>query len=232
MPRDRVKPTTLRPEAQARDRFVRDTAEHTMAVLRDDGLYRHLRFQRPDSSFYYFDLVTWPGHLVICGDAGDYHFSRARDMFAFFGPQGARAGFDDVEYGINAWYWGEKLQGARAGRDGAMSYSHDAFRAQLYQWAEQEAEDGWNYEMYPGLLREALDREVLYDWTHSAAEARERLDEVMRDVDDHDLFSDAWEWDLRELDHRFLWCCWAIVWGIEQYRAATREAATQEAVTA
>lgn len=27
-------------------RFARDTAQHEMTVLHDDGLYRHLRFQR------------------------------------------------------------------------------------------------------------------------------------------------------------------------------------------
>jgi hypothetical protein len=34
--------------------------------------------------------------------------------------------------------------------------------------------------------------------------------------------NDSWEWDLREYDFRFLWCCWAIVWGIERYRAAAK----------
>jgi hypothetical protein len=27
----------------------------------------------------------------------------------------------------------------------------------------------------------------------------------------------------------FLWCCWAIVWGIGQYRAASKSAATEPA---
>ena len=124
------------PEAAARERFVHDTSTHELSVLRDEGEYRHLRFKAPDHGFYYFDLVTWPGHLVICGDAGDYHFSRTRDMFEFFEPRGSRGGFDDVEYGINAHYWGEKLQGARAGRESAMSYSRDALRAHVIEWFE------------------------------------------------------------------------------------------------
>lgn len=49
-------------ETEARERFDVDVAEHKMTVLRDEGLYRHLRFQKPGTSCYYFDLVTWPGH--------------------------------------------------------------------------------------------------------------------------------------------------------------------------
>jgi hypothetical protein len=87
--------------AKSRERFEQETAEHEMTVLRDDGLYRHLRFQRPGTSIYWFDLVTWPGRLVICGDCGDLMFSRLRDMFEFFGPDSSRGGFEDARWGIN-----------------------------------------------------------------------------------------------------------------------------------
>lgn len=197
--------------AVARRRFAADTAEHEMTVLRDDGLYRHLRFNPPGSWTYGYELVTWPGYLAIVGDAGDYVFARIEDMFKFFGPQGARGGFEDEEWGINPGYWSEKLQGRP---DFAQVYSHDAFKARLYEWADAEAD--WS-DVYPSLLRGAVDRELLHSYTFSDAEARERMDDV---DDDGTLFS-GWEWDLRDYESRFLWCCWAIVWGIGRYRAAT-----------
>src|ERR1035438_10338294 len=64
--------------------FLADVAEHAMAVMQDNGVYRHLRFRKPGSSNMWFDLITWPGSLVISGDMGTWAFSRVEDMFAFF----------------------------------------------------------------------------------------------------------------------------------------------------
>ncbi len=118
--------------AKSRERFERDTAEHEMAVLHDDGVYRHVRFQQPGTSCYYYDLVTWPGHLAICGDMGDWTFSRIRDMFEFFAGERQAAG-------INPSYWSQKLRGDRAGRDISRRYSEDALRAHVIDWFEQQA---------------------------------------------------------------------------------------------
>jgi hypothetical protein len=53
------------------ERFAKETAEHDMEIVHDDGLYRHLRFrhQGPNySSWYWFDLITVPGSLIFRGD--------------------------------------------------------------------------------------------------------------------------------------------------------------------
>src|ERR1700760_3629526 len=90
-------------EIAAREAFDREITRHEMKVVRDDGLYRHLRFKRPDTGMYYFDLITWPWHLCITGDASDgLVFSRTEDMFTFFGSS--------PDYRINPKYWAEKLQ--------------------------------------------------------------------------------------------------------------------------
>jgi hypothetical protein len=203
-------------EQRVRERFVGDTAEHVLTIIRDDGLYRHLRFNKPGTWVYGFDLVTWPGYLAIVGDAGDYVFSRVRDMFEFFEPGGARGGFEDERWGINPHYWSEKLQAPLP--PAALTYSHDALRDRVLGWARDHCE--WDAEMvYPSLLIEALEREVLYGYTHDEREGHARLDILEQEVG----YMDCWEWDLREYDFRFLWCCWAIVWGIALYRAATIE---------
>lgn len=210
--------------AKSRERFVREIAEHQMDVLRDDGLYRHLRFKRPGTSNYYFDIVTWPGYLAVVGDCGDFVFSRTRDMFEFFGPSGARGGFEDARWGINPHYWSKKLQAPRP--DGAEVYSADAARACVLEWLVDRADGmhAWDefdeagpcggraaFELYQALREQILDHDL-----YSEDEAR-RLIEDFEHNDDR--IYDAWEWSFREYDWQFLWCCWAIVWGIEQYRA-------------
>jgi hypothetical protein len=202
----------LERDQAARERFLNDTRKHEMTVLRDDGLYRHLRFQEPGSSFYWYDIVTWPGRLVICGDAGDWMFARIPDMFEFFmGRSGST--------GINPRYWAQKLQ-APKGWSGAQAYEFDTFTALVREWLEDEVEQVDD----PDALRAAVQERILDDPDggayHDESEALRRL----RDFQHNGRgIQDAWDWDLREYDWSFLWCCWAIVEGIQQYRATQAE---------
>lgn len=41
-------------------RFLIDTAFHRLEIIRDDGLYRHLRMQQPGTSCYYTTLLPGP----------------------------------------------------------------------------------------------------------------------------------------------------------------------------
>jgi len=67
-----------------RERFLKDIKKHELKIIRDDGVYRHIRLKNPDSYAYNFDLITWPGYLCVTGDMGDWIFSRIEDMFNFF----------------------------------------------------------------------------------------------------------------------------------------------------
>jgi hypothetical protein len=189
------------------DRFARETAEHQMTVLRDDGLYRHLRF-RGDRIFYWFDLITVPGTLIFQGDGQSFVFSRTEDMFEFFrGPVGR----------INPQYWAEKLTSIRDGRAGVKVYSEDLFRQQVIESFVESAQCGG----VPRGTGRALRERVLDDeggYLGFEAEARRLLNEF-----EHDgfQFSDTWEWDVREHDWWFLWACHAIVWGIACHDAGT-----------
>jgi hypothetical protein len=44
--------------------FLKDVSKHTMAVLLDKGVYRHLQFKDNGSNVMWFDIVTWPGFLA------------------------------------------------------------------------------------------------------------------------------------------------------------------------
>lgn len=194
-------------DEEVRQRFERDTAKHELTVLRDDGLYRHLRFQTPGTSVYFYDLITWPGHLVICGDAGDYHFARIADMFEFF---------ESDRGGINPHYWSEKLQsGAGPGADIARRYSYDVLKARLDEWVTDLVDWGDISNADADALRQAV-REQILDRGDAHHEYSAR--ELLQQFEHNGRRIESWEWDLRDYDTRFLWCCWAIVRGIARYR--------------
>ena len=112
-----------------REHFESATAEHTVEAVRDDGLYRHLRCQKPGTWIYGFDIVTWPGYLAFVGDVGDFVFSRTRDMFEFFRGQAP-----------NPDYWSEKLQGPGPAHQAVLDFDDDAFA----QAAREHGVDTWD----------------------------------------------------------------------------------------
>ena len=186
------------------ERFAKETAGHEMTVLHDDGLYRHLRFRDPESPFYWFDLVTWPGNLAVNGDCGSFIFARTTDMFEFF-----RRGE------INPGYWAEKI---RCGSS-LKSYSEDKFR----QLVIEHFIDAARYGGIPKGLGKAVREDLLrVHETYDESGARQVLDGfAFCDF----RFHDTWEWDLHDWDWTFLWCCHAIRWGIRQYDAASKQEA-------
>lgn len=102
--------------------LLEQTGDHELNVLHRDGLYRHLRFQKPGTGMWHWDLVTWPGSLAIRGDIGEgYIFTRERDMLGFF-DHGQPDGH------INPGYWAEKLDlGCRSVKE----FSAEKFSAWL-----------------------------------------------------------------------------------------------------
>ena len=221
------------------ERFLRDVAKHEMTVIRDDGVHRHIRYKQPDSSMMFFDLITWPGFLCYCGDMGTYVFQRTQDMFGFFRKNGRLDGIDRR-------YWAEKIEAAD--RTGVEKHSHDEFTRQITDWVDQQAE---------GDKPDDDEPEQLVLWSEAYAELRAEVESEVLSADSNEVrcfdaandfthagdawkafhgpnakfrFADFWEVDTKEYTSRFLWCCYALAWGIEQYDAAKRLAA--EAVPA
>lgn len=188
--------------------FLKDVAEHQMTVLRDDGVHRHLRFANPRSSNMHFELVTWPNYLAYVGDMGSYVFSRLEDMLVFFRtPQNYRSSEGGV-LAINPCYWAEKLQ-AYDRAAGTKEYSEDLFRRCVLDCLADE-------ESVSPELREAVEEEVLF-YADDGEDAARRAAEDFKHGDFE--FHDFWEVDLREYTGRYLWCCYALTWGIAQYDA-------------
>jgi hypothetical protein len=146
--------------------------------------------------------------LTIHGDMGTWTFSRLPDMFEFFRSH-------DGKLRINESYWAEKLRGGvHGGRDSSRVWDEDYFAERLI---------GQLSDYY------SLEQSDLEAVTKAAQE------EVLVGENEHELMSAAagfshqlsdgrkFQFDTCELPdgkvyaYHFVWCLYAIVWGIRSW---------------
>lgn len=199
------------------ERFLKDVAEHEMIVVRDNGVSRHVRFQKPGTYCMHFDLITWPGYLCYTGDMGTYVFRRLEDMFEFFRTDRQHMHLRDGKtLAINLSYWGEKLESVDR-HGGYREWNKAKFEARI---REDFAEwlDGCDLE--PEQKKEAAERlvdEVLGSLDDGGKENAYRA-AMDFEIDGHGFpFQDWWEVDSDDYTFRFIWCCYALAWGIQKY---------------
>jgi hypothetical protein len=201
-------------------RFERDTAEHKMTAIRDDGVNRHLMFRKADSSSYWFEILTWPGALCIRGDCGTYVFSRLTDMFEFFRTDDRG---DLAKLYINTCYWCEKLQATDCngyGKGAAKVFSSEKFAARVKERFDSYLEDREVSDEKRASLWYDIESEILdYSCDDNGHESFSRLHDF-HDADHPRLFEDCWEWNCEEYTFHFMWNLYAIAWAIRQYDAA------------
>lgn len=186
--------------------FTEQIAEHEVSILRDDGLYRHIRCRRPGTYSYAFDIITWPGHLCYTGDVGCYVFSRLPDMFEFFRAKNTAI--------VDRQYIAEKTLAVDK-PDGLRHFSERLFRAAIEDDFKTYAED------LDEDARKALWSEIEDDVLARVPEGR---DEAVRAAMDfthnrRSVFTDFYFHNLDEFATRFWWCCYAIPWAINKYDA-------------
>lgn len=210
--------------------FRGDVAKHQLRVLRDDGVYRHIRLAKPGSINMSFELVTWPGSLCFTGDMGTFVFERLEDMFQFF--RSDKPVDDPIR--INLGYWSEKLVAVDGHRTGgsAKEWSEEKFRRgvreQLVCWWRDHRDLGIGGRRE---LREAVESDIMFHIGddqdgHRAMQAAYDFTERVRGTEFR--FIDLFERDFTEYTMRFVWCCCALVWAIRVYDAH-RAAAEQVA---
>ncbi|MCZ9884122.1 hypothetical protein [Arthrobacter sp. B2a2-09] len=211
-----MKPLTVSNDyhPEALRRFNGDTAEHEMEILLDQGLYRHIRFKKPGTGMYYFDLITWPGNLTIKADMGCYTFARTEDMFSFFADGTAgRNGY------INAQYWAEKIQSVDR-QSSVKEFDEALFRQYVIQdfwehrenWEASEARQIW------AAIREQI-LDPYYD-RHDARACHDLLQDFASPISGFD-YADSYDWGgFDDYSFHYLWCCHAILSGIKHYYAA------------
>ena len=178
------------------DNFHKDIKDHVLTVKHDDGVYRHLRFSKPNTNIYWFDLITWPGHLAVTGDMGTYVFARVEDMFNFF----------HEPYSLG--YWAEKLQAGVA-----KEFSYDVFKNSLTELIDSYYED------YPDKGdKEAAKTAIFDEFDSEMSEGDIRATiannpQIMQmDCDFH------WESDFDDFTFSYIWNIYAIVHGIKEYK--------------
>lgn len=208
-------------QSRALERFRVDTSQHRMEVLLDNGIYRHLRFKRPGSYAFSFDVVTWPGYLAISGDMGDSMFSRLCDMFEFF--RWKADGDESGQLRINPGYWAEKC----VANDGdKRELRADLFEALVKQrfdeFIDEHHDDDDGEPAWAPQLWEELQDEVLHIGGESVAEAIGAMDRFEPSKDEpfaRFRFTDAWEYgnQLQDYTFHFYWRLYAIAYAVRAY---------------
>lgn len=204
------------PYSESLEQFKRWDGKRTMTILHDDGVYRHLRFDKPREQGFNepFHLVTWPGRLTIAGGHGTYTFARVEDMFEFFNVR---------SWSINPHYWGEKLESIDK-TAGYREHDEDKCKAWILKdfwdrrtdYTLEAAKEIWDE------LRWAVLDNGEYDYEQQARDVLENFN--VRGFQ----YTDLWEQDWKDYTSHYLWSLQAIVWGIKQYKAAKAAATTTE----
>lgn len=186
----------------SRKEFQAITKEHTMTILKDDGLYRHIRCQKPGTGYYRWDLITWPGHLAITGDMESYTFARIPDMFEFFGsgPE------------LNLGYWDEKIVAGGPVRE----HCPDLFKSAVVEYFMRNRRLGESADLFREIREDVLECSDFGETARSAIDGFRYRYKDGRQFE----FSDWYEWDFNDWSSHYLRSLHAIVWGISQYRAA------------
>jgi hypothetical protein len=191
-------------EKPAYEWFAADVTEHQMTVALDRDGYLHLKFRKPLTGMYWFDIIAWPGTLTIRGDMGTFVFARETDMLSFF--RGQR---------VNPMYWAEKEQ------SGAPTKRYEPDDAKAYVLAVVNDPHGGLDKDERNRVLAQLHSEVFDDdaWQYGDG-ARTLLRDfaVAFELNPQPYeFHDTWEWDLTSWTPQYLWCCEALAWGIKQY---------------
>ncbi len=194
------------------ERFLKDVAQHEMTVVRENGVSRHLRFQKPGTYCMHFDLITWPGYLCYTGDMGTYVFRRLEDMFEFFRTDRPHMR-DGKTLGINPSYWGEKLEAVDR-HGGYREWNKDKFEARIREYFAQWLAD--NEPDRPEEIKEQFEDEIIGGIDDGGKESAYTVAQRF-EVDGMFPFQDWWEVDTEEYTYRFLWCCYALAWGVKKY---------------
>lgn len=208
------------------ERFLEDVKDHQISIEKDDEVHRFVRFKRAEGSSYWFDLITWPGHLCISGDCGTYVFSRTHDMFEFFK-------MDDNDFNkrkgvllnINPHYWGEKLKSIGT-NSGYKEFDEDGFVERVKQHFDNFI-DGADYD--DKTKRELWDEiaaEVICASSDGEHHAYASIANFRHDLPDDECFEFVDFFDgggTEKYTFHYIWNLYAIVWGIMKYDYAKQQ---------
>ena len=194
--------------------FLKDVANHKLAVLMDNGVYRHLRFKQPDSGNMRFDLITGPGYLLYRGDMGCYEFERLHDMFDFFRSTNAA---NETELKINDSYWAEKCEAHSRFGNGITAFCMDSFTEFVKEKSREYAqEEGFTGDRLTEFMESS---EGICRYVENEYDAFRHISNFEFEGNDisQSVFGDSCDLSFKSFTYHYIWCCFAITWGIFQY---------------
>lgn len=213
------------------ERFLGDVKDHEMTIHHAADDIRRIQFSRNGSSVYRFDIITWPGFLAITGDMGAYVFSRTFDMFDFFWMDNNDFNLrDGQKLSINPGYWAEKLQ-AEDKQSKAEEWSKESFEEAVEEYLASYF-DGEEDAEFEEAVRAEVQENVSFmvEAEYEAMCAIEEFEYVHPTRDQNNnlvtrtfRFQDFWEYDCKKYSFHYIWCLYAIVWGIKQYKKETSQ---------
>lgn len=211
------------------EKFLSDVKDHKMQIVCDQGVNRNIVFKIPDSSHYHFILTTWHGYLCISGDMGTFVFQRTSDMFSFFRIDKNDFNFSkDKKLNINAGYWSEKLE-AEDKRIKSEKFSEEVFIEELKSRLNSFCSEMEIYEDEEETVQDRQQKiwESLESAASNVSSEEEAYSFILTDPSwpdsrDDEAFAEYLQQDpdfgnFNDYTHHFIWCLYAIVWGIKKY---------------
>lgn len=210
--------------------FLNDVQGHKLTILRDDGLYRHIRMARPNSGYESFNIITWPGYLCYTGDMGTYVFTRIADMFEFFRPD-SRTPLRILD-GIDRRYWAEKVEGSDK-HGGVTEFDFERFilevkrrRLALIRERGRDLDKEQRRELWDGITDEVIEpidqhqsESMAYHYVNDFQFIKSYSGYSPSPGDFFSLDTDDWP-NCQSYTLRFTWCCFALRWAIAHYDIA------------
>lgn len=205
-----------------KEQFLESVKNHTVTTLLDNGVYRHLHCTK-GSINRHFDIVTYPGHLVISGDMGSYTFKRVDDMFKFFHMDDNDFMKDNV---INPHYWGEKLE-AVCKQSGYRVHSEETLMKSINDHVDNICADieahfeGYDDDEYETVeaFEAAFREEVKDHFKYCDMDEYRFIGNFESNlINGVDFSEDMGDWvESESYSYHYIWCCYAIAWAIGEY---------------
>ena len=157
----------------------------------------------------WYELITWPGAIAYNGDMGSFMFRRTDDMFDFFRPR-------DGKLGINSGYWAEKCVAESIFGTGIREWSVEEFRNTIKERIRETLDLDEGAEIPEEYLDEAHFLLTAEDEWECVAAYRDFSSKLINLTDFFDGFTSM------EKTYHYIWCLYAIVFGVMAYDEATK----------
>ena len=193
------------------EKFLDDVKHHEITVYQNNGVYRHLTFATPNDCNQHFNITTFPDHLVITGNMGALIFFHSHyDLFDFFRN-------DDLK--INPDDWAEKIESTsyEVSIDIYSEFDIDEVKTRAQEYLDDFIRDNELSDEDESALRFKIETSVL-----SAEYEHEIIDRILNFGCYGFDFEDFEWWDCRTHRYRYIWLCYAIVWGIKKFDEASQ----------